>query len=70
MFNRISSHFPSNNNAILFEGSCTDFIKEIPDQTVKLVITSPPYNIGKEYEKKLELEKYYFEKEKMNALEY
>ena len=48
MFNEIGSNFASNNNAILYEGSCIDFIKQIPDQTVKLIATSPPYNIGKE----------------------
>lgn len=24
-----------------------EFCKKIPDETVKLIITSPPYNIGK-----------------------
>lgn len=35
-----------------------DFCKEIPDETVKLVITSPPYNIGKEYETRTGIEEY------------
>ncbi len=26
------------------------FLKELPDNSVKLIVTSPPYNIGKEYE--------------------
>lgn len=34
------------------------FLKELPDESVKLVITSPPYNIGKEYETVTSLEKY------------
>ena len=29
-----------------------DFLKSIPDNKFKLIVTSPPYNIGKEYEKK------------------
>jgi adenine-specific DNA-methyltransferase len=32
-------------------GDCRDILKNIPDNTVKLVITSPPYNIGKPYGK-------------------
>ena len=35
-----------------------DFCKEIPDGSVKLLITSPPYNIGKEYETKISIEEY------------
>lgn len=26
------------------------FLKELPDNSIKLIVTSPPYNIGKEYE--------------------
>lgn len=35
-----------------------DFCKELPDGSVKLLITSPPYNIGKEYETKTSIEAY------------
>jgi adenine-specific DNA-methyltransferase len=35
-----------------------EFLKGIPDQSIKLIVTSPPYNIGKEYEKKTTLENY------------
>ncbi len=33
-------------------------LKGIPDGSLQLVVTSPPYNIGKEYEKKLKLSQY------------
>lgn len=36
--------------AMLFAGDCLDLLKSLPDGCVDLVITSPPYNIGKEYE--------------------
>ena len=39
--------------AIINNGSCYDFVKTIPDKSVTLIITSPPYNIGKKYEKKI-----------------
>ena len=35
-----------------------DFCKELPDESVKLIITSPPYNIGKAYEKKTGIQEY------------
>ena len=38
-------------------------MKSIPDQSVKLVVTSPPYNIGKEYEKRKDLTLYLDEQE-------
>ena len=35
-----------------------DSCKELPDESVKLIITSPPYNIGKAYEKKTGIQEY------------
>ncbi len=32
-------------------GDCRQLLKEVPDESVKLVVTSPPYNIGKPYGK-------------------
>jgi adenine-specific DNA-methyltransferase len=43
---------------VLYGGDCLDFIKTIPDETFKLIVTSPPYNIGKNYERKTLLDKY------------
>ncbi len=34
------------------------FLGRLPDGHVRLVVTSPPYNIGKEYEEKSSLERY------------
>lgn len=34
------------------------FMKKLPDNSIKLIITSPPYNIGKDYETKVKIEKY------------
>lgn len=55
---KIKEHFDQNSDLVLYNGDCLDLLKEIPDETVKLVITSPPYNIGKEYEKKLSMRDY------------
>ncbi|MCM1054252.1 MAG: site-specific DNA-methyltransferase [Bacteroides sp.] len=35
-----------------------DFCKSIPSDSIKLIITSPPYNIGKEYEIKRNIDDY------------
>ena len=32
-------------------GDCRELLKEVPDGSVRLVVTSPPYNIGKPYGK-------------------
>lgn len=34
------------------------FMDNLPDNSIKLIITSPPYNIGKEYETKTSIEAY------------
>ena len=35
-----------------------EFSRSLPDNSVKLIITSPPYNIGKEYETKKGIDEY------------
>ena len=47
---RIYKHFKKQNEITLYNGDCSNLLKEIPDETVDLIITSPPYCIGKEYE--------------------
>lgn len=34
------------------------FMRELPPESMKLIVTSPPYNIGKAYEKRKTLETY------------
>jgi adenine-specific DNA-methyltransferase len=54
----ISDRFTLSGQAVVYPGDCIDLLKTVPDETIKLVVTSPPYNIGKEYEKRLKLENY------------
>jgi len=56
--NYISDKFDDTKKIILFQGNCLDFLKTIPDKKLQLIITSPPYNIGKKYEQKLQLKQY------------
>ena len=62
---RIYSKFTEKAEVIINNGSCYDFVKTIPDKSVALVITSPPYNIGKKYEKKSTINEYYSKQEQI-----
>jgi adenine-specific DNA-methyltransferase len=42
----------------IFLGDCLDLLAKLPDGSVNLVVSSPPYNLGKEYEAKRSLEVY------------
>lgn len=42
----------------LYNLDCIEGMKKLKDQSINLTVTSPPYNIGKEYEQLLELEEY------------
>ena len=53
-----SNKFKKEVDIIYFNGDVNDLITEIPDEFAQSVITSPPYNLGKEYEKKLSLDIY------------
>jgi adenine-specific DNA-methyltransferase len=55
---QISDLFRPDERIVVHQGDCLDFLKSIPDRTQQLIVTSPPYNIGKEYEKRLELQLY------------
>ena len=54
----IEKSFNPNAEIVISHGDCVKILAEVPDETVKLVITSPPYNLGKEYEKSISLEQY------------
>lgn len=55
---KIVDTFSLKEDIVLYPGNCLELLKTIPDESLKLVVTSPPYNIGKEYEKRLTLERY------------
>ncbi|MGH2461302.1 MAG: DNA-methyltransferase [Chloroflexota bacterium] len=55
---RVAPRFDPSAELILFQGDCRDLLAEIPDRVVKLVVTSPPYNLGKPYERRLDLAEY------------
>lgn len=47
---RIYKNYKECNLATLYNGDCLKLLKMLPDESVDLVVTSPPYCIGKAYE--------------------
>lgn len=53
-------------NSVLL-GDCMDLFRELPDESIDLVVSSPPYNLGKEYEARQALTVYVAEQAKVLA---
>jgi len=62
---KITEKFDIGADVVLYLGDTLDLLKQIPDKTAGLIVTSPPYNIGKPYEKKLNLQEYIEQQEKV-----
>jgi adenine-specific DNA-methyltransferase len=45
-------------NCLIYNLDCLEAMTILPDQSINLTVTSPPYNIGKEYENLLPLDDY------------
>ena len=59
----ISENYSDDNAITLHHGDSQTFLKTIPDGAISLVVTSPPYNIGKSYERKRDISAYRTEQE-------
>lgn len=55
---RRASHFSSDADAVLYEGRCEDLLASMPAGSSQLIVTSPPYNMGKSYERRTSLDLY------------
>ncbi len=55
---QIKKHFDPNADLVLYEGDVRDFVATLPDDAVTLIITSPPYNLGKDYEDRVSIKSY------------
>ena len=53
------------NDYTLYPGPCERFLEQIKGRQVQLFVTSPPYNIGKRYEKRRTLEEYLDEQDRV-----
>lgn len=47
---RIYRRYDQNKEIILYKGNCLDILKKIPDESIDLIVTSPPYCMKKAYE--------------------
>jgi adenine-specific DNA-methyltransferase len=55
---RIADHWDGAARVVLFHGDCLDFLSTLPDGAARLIVTSPPYNLGKAYERRRPLAAY------------
>jgi DNA modification methylase len=56
---KISDNYSNEADAVFLFGDASETLKTIPDASVKLIITSPPYNLDKAYENKKSLNEYF-----------
>jgi adenine-specific DNA-methyltransferase len=54
----ISAEFSADEHIVVAESDTLEALKKLPASSFKLAVSSPPYNIGKEYEKQIELQHY------------
>lgn len=64
---KIATSFEPQAQAVIHHGDCLELLRQLPDASVQLIVTSPPYNIGKEYERKLDLDQYVEQQTKVIA---
>jgi DNA modification methylase len=55
---RIVESFDAGATIVLATGDALEFLRLIPSEVVKLIVTSPPYNLGKAYETRKHIEAY------------
>lgn len=53
-----SDRFDAKATSVILAGDSAETLKAVPDESVKLIITSPPYNLGKVYEEATHLDAY------------
>ena len=54
----VSDSWTPDSKHVVWSGDAKDLLASMPDESVNLIITSPPYNIGKIYEDVVSLEDY------------
>jgi DNA modification methylase len=57
-YHSIYEKFNTNAHVVICQGDALEELQMLPTNTFKLVVSSPPYNIGKEYEKQISLDDY------------
>ncbi|MEN9849278.1 MAG: hypothetical protein RL368_2018 [Pseudomonadota bacterium] len=55
---QITSEFTYDEHIVVKQGDTLTELKKLPNDCFKLIVSSPPYNLGKEYEKQVKLSHY------------
>jgi DNA modification methylase len=63
----VQAGFTDTAQIVIYPGDVRTLLASIPDNTVSLIITSPPYNIGKDYESRTSIESYLGEQQEIIA---
>ena len=61
----ISHRYDADAGIVIYPGETSDFLTTLPSGSVKLVVTSPPYNIGKPYESRAAIDPYLQEQDRI-----
>ncbi|HLJ57603.1 MAG TPA: site-specific DNA-methyltransferase [Chthonomonadaceae bacterium] len=59
----VSMQFSPDAHAVVLQGDASCVLDELPTEAFRLIVTSPPYNIGKTYERQIALKHYLAEQE-------
>jgi len=62
---KITENYSEDSDAVIHFGDSYLFNETLPKEKFRLIITSPPYNLGKEYESRITKEKYIATQKKM-----
>lgn len=54
----IPDTFTEDSQTVLYTGDASQFLRTLPSGMAQLIITSPPYNVGKEYEVRTSIDEY------------
>lgn len=63
----IADQYNPQADIVLFNGDTNELLDSLPDNFAKLIITSPPYNLGKAYETQVSVKQYLKEQEAIIA---
>lgn len=55
---RIAATYDAGADLVMFTGDCLELLATMPSDSVNLVVTSPPYNLGKAYEARVRMDDY------------
>ncbi len=61
----IKDLFTHGSSIVAYSGNAYEFLCTLPSGLAQLIITSPPYNVGKEYETRVKIQEYLSKQEKV-----